>query len=238
MAAVASPAIASGSGNRPPVLSADVEDLYCRGDDVVICIEGDDPDGDRLTYRVDPVGAALPTGLALGRKSGCIRGILRRTGDEGSSTGYDVVVTARDPGGLEGSVAINIFSIACEEPRISRFVLVDAGRDRDLRTLRDGDVLSLRKLPPKLTIRVDAYPETMAESFYGGIVESIRFVLDGVEGRTENVAPYALGGDIRGDYARVRLPRGKHMLTAIPFDADAGGGKQGEAKSIEIEVVR
>jgi len=225
------------SGNRPPQLDADVEDLYCRGDYVVIQIHGGDPDGDPLTYRLDPASAALPTGLTLGRKSGRISGVLRRTDDEGSSTGYDVVVTATDSCGLSASLAVNIFSIACEEPRISLFTLVDAKRDRDVAILKDGDVLLLRSLPRKLSVRVDAYPETLAESFYGGVVESTRFELDGVAIRTENVPPYALGGDIRGDYASFRLTPGPHTLTAIPFDADAASGKQGEAKSISFDVV-
>jgi hypothetical protein len=227
---------ARASDNRPPRLDADIEDLYCRGDYVVIRMQGVDPDGDPLTYRIDPAGAALPTGLALGSKSGRISGVLRRTGDEGSSTDYDVVVTATDPRGLSASLAINVFSIACEEPRISLFTLVDAKRDRDVAILKDGDVLSLRSLPKKLSVRVDAYPETLAESFYGGVVESIRFELDGVAIRTENVPPYALGGDIHGDYASFRLTPGPHTLTAIPFDSDAAGGKQGEAKTISFEV--
>lgn len=228
---------ASASGNRPPQLDADVEDLYCRGDYVVIQIRGGDPDGDPLRYRIDPAGGALPTGLTLGRKSGRISGVLRRTDDEGSSTGYDVVVKATDPCGLSASITINIFSIACEEPRISLFTLVDAKRDRDVITLKDGDVLSLRSLPRRLSVRVDAYPETLAESFYGSVVESIRFELDGFVVRTENVPPYALGGDIRGDYASFRLTPGPHTLTAIPFDADAAGGDQGEAKTISFEVL-
>lgn len=228
---------ASASVNRPPQLDADVEDLYCRGDYVLIQIRGDDPDGDPLTYRIDPAGTPLPTGLTLGRKSGRISGVLRRTDEEGSSTGYDVVVTATDPCGLASSLTINIFSIACEEPRISLFTLVDAKRDRDVAILKDGDTLSLRSLPRKLSVRVDAYPETLAESFYGGVVESTRFELDGVLIRTENVPPYALGGDIRGDYASFRLTPGPHTLTAIPFDANAAGGKQGEAKTVSFEVV-
>jgi hypothetical protein len=229
---------AEASGNRPPTVTAGVEPLYCRGDYVEIRVRGVDPDGDRLTYAIDAAGDDLPEGLALGARSGRIRGILRRTGDEGSSTGYDVIVVATDPGGLSGSVAFNIFSIACTEPRISRFVLVDAKRDRDIRMLVDGDVLSLRRLPKRLSIRVDAYPETLDDSFYGGIVESVRFELDGRHVRTENVPPYALGGDERGDFAPFDLRRGRHRLEAIPYDADRGSGNEGEAASIELSVVR
>jgi len=232
----ATPLFALATENQAPRLRASVADLYCRGDYVVIRIRGIDPDGDALVYRIDPAGAALPTGLSLGRKSGRIRGVLRRTGDEGSSTAYDVVVTATDPGGLSGRLAITIFSIACEEPRISLFTLVDAGEDGDLRVLKEGAVLSLGKLPTQLSVRADAYPETFAESFYGGIVESVRFELDGTSVRTENVAPYALGGDANGNYARFPLTLGIHTLTAIPYDGNSATGKQGEPKSVTFEV--
>jgi hypothetical protein len=223
--------------NRPPRLRASVADLYCRGDYVVIRIRAIDPDGDPLIYGVDASGAALPTGLALGRKNGRIRGVLRRTGDEGSSTGYDVVVTATDPGGLSGTLPIHIFSIACEEPRISLFTLVDAEQDRDVRILKDGDTLSLSELPRRLNVRTDAYPETLAESFYGGIVESVRFELDGVPVRTENAQPFAPGGDTDGNYATFALTLGSHTLTAIPFDGASASGKQGEVKSVSFEVI-
>jgi hypothetical protein len=215
-----------------------VEPLYCRGDYVEIRVLGSDPDGDRLRYAIDPASDALPTGLTLGACSGRIRGILRRTNDEGSSTGYDVVVVASDPGGLSGSVAFHLFSIACEEPRISRFVLVDAKRERDIRMLVDGDVLSLHRLPRHLSIRVDAYPETLAESFYGGVVESVRFELDGQPVRTENQPPYSLGGDVDGDYATFPLRHGLHTLTATPYDANHGGGTQGLPRSIDFRVIK
>jgi hypothetical protein len=223
------------SANEPPRVRAKVADLYCRGDLVAIRVRAFDPDGDPLIFSIDPAGDPLPSGLELDPVSGRIRGILRRTGEEGSSTGYDVIVVATDPGGLTGSVAFNIFSLACEEPRISRFVLVNAKKDRDIGTLSDGQVVRLRSR--RLSIRVDAYPETPEESFYGGIVESVAFELDGSAVRIENFAPYALGGDIQGDFAPFALTPGPHTLTATPFDADLGGGKQGEARTIQFKVV-
>ncbi len=69
------------SGRKQPC--ADVEDLYCRGDYVVIRVGGNDPDGDPLTYRIDPADAALPTGLSLERKSGRISGVLTALANAG-----------------------------------------------------------------------------------------------------------------------------------------------------------
>jgi hypothetical protein len=220
-----------------PQVSVDVEPLYCRGDDIVIRARGTDADRDPLIYTIDPAGDDLPEGLTLGTRSGRIEGILRRNAGEGSSTGYDITVVVTDPGGDSGSVTFNLFSVACEEPRISRFVLVDSQRDQDVRSLKDGDVIKLWWLSGRFNVRVEVYPETLAESFTGVIVESVRFELDGTPIRTENVPPYALGGDISGDYASFPISAGTHTLTAIPFGANNAGGPQGVSKTVTFEVV-
>lgn len=220
-----------------PEVSVDVEPLYCRGDDVVIRARGTDADGDPLVYTIDPAGDDLPEGLTLGTHSGRIEGILRRNAGEGSSTGYDVTVVVTDPGGSSGNVTFNLFSVACEEPRISRFVLMDAKRDRDVQTVKDGDVIQLGWLSGRFSVRVEVYPETLEESFTGVIVESVRFELDGRRVRTENVPPYALGGDVEGDYASFPISAGVHTLTATPFGANNAGGAQGVSRTVTFEVV-
>ncbi len=229
---------AFASENRAPRIRVSVEPLYCRGDYVTIPLRASDPDGDPLKYRIDPAAGILPDGLTLRSGSPArILGVLERTGDEGSSTSYDVTVVATDPGGLSASVVVGIFSVACEEPRISLFKLVDATSDKDLQMLRDGALIDLRILPTRLTIRADAYPETLDDSFYGSIVQSVRFELDGLPVRVENSPPYALGGDTKGDYASVILTPGAHTLTAIPYAADDATGAQGLAKTIYFDVL-
>jgi hypothetical protein len=228
---------ARAAGDVPPQVSVDVEQLYCRGDDVVIRVQATDPDGDPLAFTIDPNGDDLPEGLTLGTRSGRIEGILRRNDGEGSSTGYDITVLATDPAGNSGSVTFNLFSVACEEPRISRFVLVDAARDVDVRTLKDGDVIKLAWLTGRFSVRVDVYPETAEESFTGALARSVRFTLDGRRIRTENVAPFALGGDADGNYASFPITAGIHTLTAAPFPALNAGGTQGVAKSVTFEIV-
>ena len=49
-----------------------------------------------------------------------------------------------------------------------------------------GDVLNLAELPPRLTI---------VDSLFGAVAGSVEFFHNGRSVRTENVAPYALGGD-------------------------------------------
>ena len=143
--------------NRPPEASVSVEQLYCRGGYVVIRVKGTDPDGDRLVYTIDPAGNDLPESLTLETRSGRIEGILRRSDSEGSSTGYEIVVVVTDPGGLSDSVKVDLFSIACDEPVISRFVLVDSKHDRDVRVLRDGDIIKLGWLKGRFSVRVESF---------------------------------------------------------------------------------
>ena len=110
---------------------------------------------------------------------------------------------------------------------IGGFVLVDAAADVDIRPLLNGDILDLSTLPPELSIRA-------AISLLPG---SVVFGFDGDPAfRTENANPYALGGDIGGDYAPVALAPGDYTIAATPFAAADGGGAAGAARSIGFTV--
>lgn len=110
---------------------------------------------------------------------------------------------------------------------VSGFVLVDADADVDLRPLHDGDVLDLSELPPSLSVR----------AAIDGTAGSVVFAFnDDPDFRTENVAPYALGGDSAGDYAALNLPGGTSTLTATPFAEAGGAGAAGGSLTILFEV--
>jgi len=107
------------------------------------------------------------------------------------------------------------------------FELIDTDTDQPIRGLASGDVLRLSTLPPRFTIRANPQPAT---------VGSVRFTLDGVEHRVENIAPYALQGDVDGDYAPVTLAPGAHVLTAQPFSAADASGTPGALLQLAFEV--
>jgi hypothetical protein len=87
---------------------------------------------------------------------------------------------------------------------VTGFMLVNAATDSDIRLLRNDDVLVLSGLPPQLSIR----------AIVSGSPGSVVFGLDAVAVfRTENIAPYSLGGDTAGDYLPVALAGGAHTLT-------------------------
>ncbi len=93
-------------------------------------------------------------------------------------------------------------------PVIENFTLIDPETDYEIQVLRDGDVfLQSDKL---LNIRASAYPE---------MIDRVVFDLTGpiTHSQVEKVAPYALFGDIQGNYGGKPLPAGTYTLTATPY---------------------
>ncbi|MCB0324428.1 MAG: hypothetical protein KDD69_12685, partial [Bdellovibrionales bacterium] len=113
---------------------------------------------------------------------------------------------------------------------ITRFVLVDADSDVDIRVLVDGDVIDISDLPSaNFTIRADTNPTT---------VGSVRFKVNTTSNfMTESVAPYALRGDSNGDYAPWDPAPGAYTVTATPYTLAKAKGQAGTALSVSLSVV-
>lgn len=97
------------------------------------------------------------------------------------------------------------------EPTIY-FTLVDADTDTDISVMREGDIIDINTFANRnLNIR--------AEVLAGF---STNFTLTGPVNRTwtEHVPPYALFGDISGDYNGVKLPAGDYHLVANAYGVD------------------
>ncbi len=109
------------------------------------------------------------------------------------------------------------------------FTLVNAETGEDIGPLKEGDVLNLTELPKKLNIRANTNPQE---------VGSVKFSLNTSKNfRTENVFPYALGGDSPpGNYGTVDLKAGKYKLTATPFTKANEKGDMGTALTINFTV--
>ncbi len=117
-------------------------------------------------------------------------------------------------------------------PAVTGFTLIDADTDQPVAghdPLADGTILDLDKLPAsRLNIRANTEPAT---------VGSVRFGHDHEPGyRTENSAPYAVGGDSGGDYEAWPIGPGEHALTATPYADRDGAGEAGTALSIRFQV--
>jgi hypothetical protein len=92
-----------------------------------------------------------------------------------------------------------------------------------------GDVLNLAELPPRLTI---------VDSLFGATAGSVEFFLNGQSVRTENVAPYALGGDVPpGVFIPYDLPIGPTTIRTVYYQLAHRGGQILGESSIQFEVI-
>ena len=109
------------------------------------------------------------------------------------------------------------------------FSLIDADSDAPIAAfdpMPQGAVLDLSTLPA-VNIRAN-----ISEA------ASVRFDLNDDTGvRVEHVAPFALCGDLQGDYLTCHLPQGDHVVTATAFSGANASGEAGESGSIAFTVV-
>ncbi len=116
-------------------------------------------------------------------------------------------------------------------PGITSFTLIDTDTDQPVpgyESMYDGIMLDLATLPTNLSIRANVR----------GDYESVRFVFNGTDPfRIENYAPYALFGDVDGNFAPGNLGSGEQFLQAIPYTADGGAGEAGIPYQIRINVI-
>ncbi len=123
--------------------------------------------------------------------------------------GLGGAITAADyPEGGEGRV------VRASDLVGSAFSLIDADTDAAISgfdPIQDGATLDLTTLPGGLNIAANISAEGVA-----GVI----FNLNGSDVRLEGVAPYALFGDVAGDFSPGNLPVGSHVLTATALGAD------------------
>jgi CSLREA domain-containing protein len=111
---------------------------------------------------------------------------------------------------------------------VTGFMLVNAESNTDIQTLRNDDLLVLGNLPSQLSVR----------AVVSGSPGSVVFGFDADQAfHTENIAPFALGGDVAGDYAPVGFSGGEHALTATPFVGAGGTAAAGGAMTIKFRVL-
>ncbi|MEM9834725.1 MAG: malectin domain-containing carbohydrate-binding protein, partial [Bacteroidota bacterium] len=113
---------------------------------------------------------------------------------------------------------------------VTSFTLVNADTDTDISSLQSGEILNLATLPTtNLNVRANTNPTT---------VGSVRFALNGnANFQTENVAPYALKGDVNGNYRNWTPSPGNYTLKATPYSGSNAGGSAGTALTITFTVI-
>ena len=140
---------------------------------------------------------------------------------------HELYATSFDPQGEELSTIMTSFSVVDDSPAILNIVLVDADTDEDLLTLANGQVLNLDELPDALNVRAEVNTH----------VSSVRFDVDaGIFERLEVVPPFALFGDINGDYVGAMFGEGTRTIVATPYSGSNGTGTTGQPRVLPLHM--
>ncbi|MCL6273619.1 hypothetical protein M3P19_06335, partial [Muricauda sp. 2012CJ35-5] len=114
---------------------------------------------------------------------------------------------------------------------IDGFTLMNADTDSPITELTNDIQINSQDLAGvNLNIRANTNPQ---------LVGSVLLTLSGqvAASRNENVAPYALFGDISGDYLPGNLPLGSYVLSATPFTGANQTGTAGDSRTIQFSIV-
>jgi hypothetical protein len=116
---------------------------------------------------------------------------------------------------------------------VTSLTLIDADSDRPITgfgSIPEGAIIDLGALP---TANLN-----IIANVGGGVVESVRFELDGNPTYiVENEPPYALAGDLTGDYQPWNPVPGVHTVTAVPYAANLAQGEAGVPLSVTFTVI-
>jgi CubicO group peptidase (beta-lactamase class C family) len=186
-------------------------------------------------------GAAYPTDLYSTIGSGFNRAIIVPS--------LDLVFTfnGRTPSAIQAEVTRNLLQklfasvtdryVTCDgrvinnppPQRVAGFTLINADTDQPIGALTNTMTISLATLPTRrLNVRADTWPST---------VGSVRFGLDAAASyRIETGAPYALAGDIQGNYKPWTPAAGTHTLKATPYTGAAATGAAGLPLTVTFTI--
>ena len=117
------------------------------------------------------------------------------------------------------------------QPAVIDFALYNADTDQQIRNLTATDGYDLAELPTtNLSITANVA---------GAPAGSVRFAFLGRSNyRTENTAPFALGGDTNGDFSPVAElgQPGEYVITATPYTGPNGTGTAGSPLTLRLSV--
>jgi len=206
--------------NQAPVAADDMLSLAYLGGAIADVLANDgDPDGDPLTL----TSVSAPDGV-----------IAEIAGDEIVVTALpgftgDALVSYEVSDGEAISAAAIAVTVAAPDPVGITVSLIDAETGAAIAEIGEDVVITLT--PDMLdTLTLVAVPE-------GDLVESIRFTLGDTRTHTENVVPYALYGDTRGDVNSGTIAPGMHSLTVSAYSENRGNGMLIGEETIRFEIV-
>lgn len=134
--------------------------------------------------------------------------------------------------GLPVTGALQPDVIPLDATTVLSFTLVDADTNEELGALTEGMTLDLGTLPPHINVRANV------GVFGNDVLQYVWLELTPIEiKRRESVAPYALFGDLGGDFLPGTFDVGVNTLIATPYVAGSSGSVAGKPLAITFEVV-
>ncbi len=123
-----------------------------------------------------------------------------------------------------GGYIINFDTVAVVStiPALSNFYLIASSYDDEYEVLHDGYEIVIENT----NIRAEANTD---------LTGSVVFYLNGKQSR-DNVAPFALYPEVKGDYKKGHLKNGTYTLTAIAFPEKNGKGIPGDTLTVTFTV--
>ena len=128
-------------------------------------------------------------------------------------------------------VCIGFLATSVSAQTVTSFTLVNADTNKDIRPLKDGDVIDMAAIGTEaLNVRAN----TEGTKNIGSVV----LKLSGATSHSikEGVPVWALFGDTGGDYKAGNFNNGKHTLTATPYPQQNGKGGKGKALTVKFSV--
>ncbi|MCR6637605.1 MAG: hypothetical protein NVV82_01020 [Sporocytophaga sp.] len=136
-----------------------------------------------------------------------------------------LLFTTRASGSFTPSGKFKLWTYNPDKPNtnIPYFTLVNADTDKDIGLIREGDTL-FRPVGGNINIRYNA----------ATTIGSVILKINDVPRRTENSVPYALAGDIIGDYSPWTTPPGQYNISGVAYSGSGGTGTQGPTTSVNF----
>ncbi|QMU30381.1 PKD domain-containing protein [Adhaeribacter radiodurans] len=216
------------TGNQIPIASAGANStMYLPTSSIILNGSGTDADGSIASYLW--AQASGPNTATFSSKS-----VAKPTVSNLVAGTYVFSLIVKDNSNASSNpsqVAINVSNSTTAGQKVVSYTLMNADTDKEIRTISNGSILNLATLPTKnLNIRANTNPE---------IVGSVVMVVSGKTNlsKTETAAPYAVFGDVSGNYSAWIPTLGDYTLKTTPYTLAKGAGTAGTPLTISFKVV-
>ncbi|MDQ4141511.1 MAG: T9SS type A sorting domain-containing protein [Bacteroidota bacterium] len=220
--------INESTGNQVPVASAGTNStVYLPTNTFTLNGSGSDADGSIAAYQWDQTSG--PNTATFSSKT-----VAKPTVSNLIAGNYVFSLTVKDNDNATSNPAQVIITVSNGNTvgqQVVSYTLMNADTDTEIQTIANGAVLNLATLPTKnLNIRANTNPE---------VVGSVVMAVSGKTtlNKTETAAPYAIFGDVSGNYNTWVPALGDYTVKTTPYSLAKGTGSAGTPLTITFKVV-